>query len=87
MHGACWLLKAWRGCSHEQFLQHSSWLHALGWGLPAAVATVCLVLRKVEADELTSKAEQPSVATTHKVKQKKNLFWVYLVLRVAGFLV
>ncbi|KAK8728831.1 hypothetical protein OTU49_008960 [Cherax quadricarinatus] len=48
-----WLLRAWRGWSHEQILRHSSWFHVAAWGLPAAQAIVCLVFRKVDSDELT----------------------------------
>ncbi|XP_037783114.1 frizzled-4-like [Penaeus monodon] len=48
-----WLLRAWRGWTHEQILRHSSWFHVAAWGVPAAQAIACLVLRKVDADELT----------------------------------
>ncbi|CAL4082238.1 unnamed protein product [Meganyctiphanes norvegica] len=48
-----WLLRAWRGWTHEQILRSSSWFHVAAWGLPAAQAIVALLLRKVDADELT----------------------------------
>ncbi|XP_042225560.1 frizzled-4-like [Homarus americanus] len=48
-----WLLRAWRSWTHDQILRHSSWFHVAAWGVPAAQAIVCLVLRKVDSDELT----------------------------------
>ncbi|KAB7495042.1 Frizzled-4 [Armadillidium nasatum] len=51
----CCLLRVWRNVTHEKFIQRSSVLHALGWGTPSVVTVACLVLRKVEADELTSR--------------------------------
>ncbi|XP_066975563.1 LOW QUALITY PROTEIN: frizzled-4-like [Macrobrachium rosenbergii] len=48
-----WLMRAWRGWTHEQILRHSSWFHVAAWGIPAAQAIACLVLRKVDSDELT----------------------------------
>lgn len=48
-----WLMKAWRRWTHDQILRHSSWFHVAAWGIPAAQAIVCLVLRKVDSDELT----------------------------------
>jgi len=48
-----WFLSATRGWAHERIQQHSSLFHLAGWGLPAAQTIAVLVLRDVDADELT----------------------------------
>ena len=48
-----WLLRAWRKYTHDQILRQSSWFHVVAWALPAILTIACLLLRKVDADELT----------------------------------
>lgn len=48
-----WFLSSTRRWTHERIQQHSSLFHLAGWGLPAAQTIAVLVLRDVDADELT----------------------------------
>ncbi|XP_049799675.1 frizzled-4 [Schistocerca nitens] len=48
-----WFLSAGGGWSAERVQQQSSLFHLAGWGLPAVCTVAVLVLRHVDADELT----------------------------------
>ncbi|XP_063243493.1 frizzled-4-like [Bacillus rossius redtenbacheri] len=48
-----WMLAAGLRWSHERAQRHSTLLHLAGWGLPAVQTVAVLVLRDVDADELT----------------------------------
>ncbi|XP_066991511.2 frizzled-4 [Anabrus simplex] len=50
---AAWFLAAALRWTHDRIQQHSSLFHLAGWGLPAALTIAVLVLRDVDADELT----------------------------------
>ncbi|XP_076031260.1 frizzled-4-like [Oratosquilla oratoria] len=76
---ASWLLRAWRGLSHEQILRQSSWFHVAAWGLPAAQTIVCLVMRKVDADELTGTCYAGQQNTETLVKFVLAPQFLYLV--------
>ena len=55
MLSVSWLLRAWRKCTHEQILRQSSWFHVCAWAFPAIQTIACLMLRRVDSDELTGK--------------------------------
>jgi hypothetical protein len=50
---AGWYLAAGRKVAPEKLARHSSLGHLAAWGLPAAQTVAVLVLRDVDADELT----------------------------------
>uniref|UniRef100_A0A7R9CXB7 Frizzled-4 n=2 Tax=Timema TaxID=61471 RepID=A0A7R9CXB7_TIMPO len=52
-----WCLCSGLRWTHDRVQQHSSLFHLAGWGLPAAQTIAVLVLRDVDADELTGKKE------------------------------
>lgn len=49
------------GWSHERILPHAPLFHLASWGIPAALSISVLVLRYVDADELTGKYERRSI--------------------------
>jgi frizzled protein 4 len=48
-----WLLSAGLKWGHEAIQQHSSYFHLAAWAIPAIKTIVILVMRDVDADELT----------------------------------
>lgn len=84
--GVAWLISAAQVAS-EEIDKRSSYFHLFGWGLPAVQSLVFVVLRHVDADELTGLC---SVGNSNP----SALFWfvlipkgAYLASAVAVFLI
>ncbi|XP_054268060.1 frizzled-4-like [Macrosteles quadrilineatus] len=49
----CWFLSLGLGWTHDRILPHAPLLHLLSWGVPACLTIAVLILRYVDAEELT----------------------------------